>query len=85
MAFVSRTGSALYAKGNYNDALDSLQKGDKNRVLYNNSYLPYYYYYVGSTYYSQGNKEKGIPYLNKIDSIYEATHVLSPELPFCLR
>ena len=82
LAFVSRTGSALYAKGNYNDALDSLQKGDKNRGLYNNSYLPYYYYYVGSTYYNQGNKEKGIPYLKKIDSIYEKKHVLNPELPF---
>ncbi len=82
LAFVSRTGSALYAKGNYNDALDSLQKGDKNRALYNNSYLPYYYYYVGSTYYNQGNKERGVPYLKKIDSIYEAKHVLNPELPF---
>ena len=81
LAFVSRTGSALYAKGNYNDALDSLQKGDINRKLYNNSYLPYYYYYVGSTYYNQGNKEKGIPYLKKIDSIYEQKHVLNPELP----
>ena len=82
LAFVSRTGSALYAKGNYNDALDSLQKGDKYREQYNNSYLPYYYYYLGSTYYNQGNKEKGIPYLKKIDSIYENKHVLSPELPF---
>jgi len=82
LAFVSRTGSALYAKGNYNDALDSLQKGDKNRVLYNNSYLPYYYYYVGSTYYNQGIKEKGVSYLMKIDSIYESKHVLNPELPF---
>ncbi len=81
LAFVSRTGSALYAKGNYNDALDSLQKGDKNRVLYNNSYLPYYYYYVGSTYYNQGNKEKGVFYFKKIDSIYEKKHVLNPELP----
>jgi len=81
LAFVSRTGSALYAKGNYNAALDSLHKGDKNRELYNNSYLPYYYYYVGSTYYNQGNKEKGIPYLKKIDSIYEKKHVLNPELP----
>ncbi len=81
LAFVSRTGSALYAKGNYNDALDSLQKGDKNRDFYNNSYLPYYYYYVGSTYYNQGNIEKGITYLKKIDSIYEKKHVLSPELP----
>ena len=82
LAFVSRTGSALYAKGNYNDALDSLHKGDKNRELFNNSYLPYFYYYVGSTYYNLGNKEKGTPYLLKIDSIYEKKHVLNPELPF---
>lgn len=81
LAFVSRTGSALYAKGNYNDALDSLQKGDKNRNLYNSSYLPYYYYYIGSTYYNQGNKERGVPFLQKVDSIYEKTHVLNPELP----
>jgi len=81
LAFVSRTASALYTKGNYNAALDSLYKGDINRKLYNNSYLPYYYFYVGSTYYNQGNKEKGIPYLKKIDSIYENKHVLIPELP----
>jgi len=81
LAFVSRTASALYAKGSYNEALDSLKKGDVNRALYNNSYLPYYYYYLGSSYYNQGIKEKGVLYLKKIDSIYESKHVLIPELP----
>ena len=81
LAFVSRTASALYAKGNYKAALDSLYKGDVNRKSYNNSYLPYYYFYVGSTFYNQGDREKGVLYLKKIDSIYENKHVLIPELP----
>ena len=80
-AFVSRTGTALYKKEYYKVALDSLFKGDINRDAYNNSYLPYYYFYVGSCYYNMGNKEKGIFYFKKIDSIYQKRHVLNPELP----
>jgi len=80
-AFVSRTGTALYNKEYYKVALDSLFKGDINREAYNNSYLPYYYFYVGSSYYNMGNKEKGVVYFKKIDSIYEKRHVLNPELP----
>ncbi len=80
-AFVSRTGTALYNKEYYKVALDSLLKGDLNREAYNNSYLPYFYFYVGSSYYNIGNKEKGVLYLKKIDSIYEKRHVLNPELP----
>jgi len=80
-AFVSRSGTALYNKEYYKIALDSLFKGDINRESYNNSYLPYYYFYVGNSYYNMGNKEKGIYYLKKIDSIYQKRHVLNPELP----
>jgi len=80
-AFVSRTGMALFEKEDYFSALDSLNKGDQFREAYNNSYLPYYYFYVGSCQYNLGKKDVGIAYFKKIDSIYEKRHVLSPELP----
>ena len=80
-AFVSQAGTALYVKGEYRQAIDSLQKADIIREEYNNSYLPNFYYYLGSSYYSLGDRERGISYLKKIDSIYEARHVLYPELP----
>ena len=80
-AFVSRTGMALYEKGNYVAAIDSLEKGNIFKYAYNKSYLPYYYYYLGSCYYQQGKKETGISYFKKIDSIYKVRHVLNPELP----
>ncbi|MFT4698175.1 MAG: AraC-like DNA-binding protein [Flavobacteriaceae bacterium] len=80
-AFVSRTGMALYVKEQYKAALDSLKKGDINREMYNNSYLPFYYFYVGASYYGQSKKEKGVSYFNKIDSIYESNNTLHPELP----
>ncbi len=80
-AFVSRTGMALTIKGKYKQALDSLYKGDISRSSFNNSYLPYFYYYVGKCYYNLEEKNKGIAYFKKIDSIYESNHILSPELP----
>jgi AraC-like DNA-binding protein len=80
-AFVSRTGMALTMKGKYKQALDSLYKGDISRSSFNNSYLPYFYYYVGKCYYNLEEKNKGIAYFKKIDSIYESNHILSPELP----
>ncbi|PHS63451.1 MAG: hypothetical protein COB12_09130 [Flavobacterium sp.] len=80
-AFVSRSGSALYKTQNYKAALDSLRKGDKIREAYNKKYLPYYFYYLGSIFYNQGNTKEGIKYFKKIDSIYEKRHVLQPELP----
>ncbi|MCF6307148.1 MAG: helix-turn-helix domain-containing protein [Flavobacteriaceae bacterium] len=80
-AFVSRTGTALYKKRDFKAALDSLIKGDIIRESYNKKYLPYYYYYVGSTHYSQENIDEGIFYYKKIDSIYENSRVLQPELP----
>ena len=80
-AFVSRTGMALYVKGNYKQALDSLLKGDIYREMFNKSYLPYFYYYTGSSYFNIGEKEKAVLLLRKVDSIYQEKHVLSPELP----
>jgi len=81
LAFVSRTGMALYVKENYEEALDSLIKGDLIRESYNNNYLPYFYFYAGNSYCQTGKKELGISYFIKIDSIYDKKHVLSPELP----
>ncbi|AVI50268.1 hypothetical protein C5O00_03435 [Pukyongia salina] len=80
-AFVSRSGTALYVKGDYDEALDSLQKADRYRNEFNNYYLPYYYYYVGSIYYDKGEVDKGMQYYTKIDSLYEERSVLYPELP----
>ena len=79
--FVSRTGMALTVKGKYKRALDSLFKGDKNRSGFNDNYLPYFYYYVGKSYYNLGDINKGVSYFRKIDSVYEKNHILSPELP----
>ena len=80
-AFVSRTGTALYIKGNYKAALDSLNKADQYRDFYINSYPVFYNYYVGSIYHDQGKEEEALYYFNKVDSIYDSNKVLSPELP----
>lgn len=80
-AFVSQSGTALYVKENYQAALDSLLKADVIRDQYNNSYLPNFYYYLGSIYYGRGERDKGVEYFKKIDSIYDRKHVLYPELP----
>lgn len=80
-SFVSRTGMALSIKGKYKEALDSLFKGDTNRSSFNKNYLPYFYYYVGKSYYNLGEIDKGVNYFKKIDSVYEINHILSPELP----
>lgn len=80
-SFVSRTGMALSIKGKYKQALDSLFKGDTNRSSFNKNYLPYFYYYVGKSFYNLGEIDKGVTYFKKIDSVYEINHILSPELP----
>jgi AraC-like DNA-binding protein len=80
-AFVSRSGTALYVQGKYDEALDSLQKADQFRNEFNNYYLPYYYYYVGSIYNDKGDVDKGMRYYTKIDSLYEKRAILYPELP----
>ena len=80
-AFVSRSGTALYVEGNYDQALDSLQKADRYRNEFNNYYLPYYYYYMGSIFNAKTEVDKGMQYFTKIDSLYEERGVLYPELP----
>ena len=80
-AFVSKTGTALYVKGDYNAALDSLQKGNRFQDYFVNNYDNYYNYYMGSIYFQQGNQQKGVQYFKTIDSIYEKKNVLYPELP----
>jgi AraC-like DNA-binding protein len=80
-AFVSRTGTALYIKGNYKAALDSLNKADQYRDFFINSYPVFFNYYVGSIYHNQGKEEKALDYFNRVDSIYDSNKVLSPELP----
>ncbi|MCF6296656.1 MAG: helix-turn-helix domain-containing protein [Flavobacteriaceae bacterium] len=80
-AFVSRTGMALHKKGNYKAALDSLNKGDIYREFYNKSYMPYFLYYSANSLYNLGQKEKAIRRFQKIDSLYQNKHVLTPELP----
>ncbi|MDX1461621.1 MAG: hypothetical protein R3359_01090, partial [Marinirhabdus sp.] len=47
-AFVSKTGNALYVKGKYDAALDSLQKAHEYKEYFINSYDTYYNYYMGS-------------------------------------
>ncbi len=80
-AFVSRSGTALFVKGNYDEAIDSLQKADLYRNEFNNYYLPYFYYYMGNIYNAKDEVGKGMQYFTKIDSLYEERGVLYPELP----
>jgi len=80
-AFVSRTGTALYAKGEYKQALDSLDKANTYSDYFNKSYWPLYYYFKGSCLYKLDSKEDAMRYFSKVDSIYEKRHVLHPELP----
>jgi len=80
-AFVSRTGTALYIKGNYKAALDSLKKADTYRDFFISSYPIYYNYYVGSIYNDLGDETHAISYFKAVDSIYEKHQLLSPELP----
>ena len=80
-AFVSRSGTALYVKGEYDRALDSLNKADTYRDQFNNYYLPYYYYYVGSVINKKGDVDESMSYFSKIDSLYEERGILYPELP----
>jgi len=80
-AFVSRTGTALYIKGDYKAALDSLNKADQYRDFFINSYPIFFNYYIGSIYHYQGKEEVALDYFNKVDSIYDGNKVLSPELP----
>jgi AraC-like DNA-binding protein len=80
-AFVSKTGAALYVKGDYNAALDSLQKAHVYKDNFINSYDTHFNFYMGSIYFQQGNEDKGAVYYKKVDSIYETKSVLYPELP----
>jgi AraC-like DNA-binding protein len=80
-AFVSQSGTAYYTRGNYQRALDSLFKADVIRDQYNNSYLPSFYYYVGSSYFDLGEQETAMGYFHRIDSIYQHRKLLFPELP----
>jgi len=80
-AFVSRAGTALYIKGNYAAALDSLHKANEYRDFFVNSYPILYNYYVGSIYHDQGKEIEALGYFKKVDSIYEEHQLLSPELP----
>ncbi len=80
-AFVSRSGTAHYVNKHYNAALDSLEKADQFREVFNNNYLPHYYFYKGSIYNETGRVEEGMEYFRKIDSLYEERNILYPELP----
>ncbi|NNM22038.1 MAG: helix-turn-helix transcriptional regulator [Flavobacteriaceae bacterium] len=80
-AFVSHTGTALYMKGAYQAALDSLNKADQYRDYFIHSYPIIYNYYLGSIYHDQGKEQTALFYFKKADSIYEADQILSPELP----
>ena len=80
-AFVSRTATALYIKGDFTAALDSLNKADQYRDFFISSYPIYYNYYVGSIYSDLGKELKAVRHFEVVDSIYEQRKLLSPELP----
>lgn len=80
-AFVSRTGMALYTSKKFKQAIDSLQKGYKNKNNFNDSYFSFYYFYLGSSFFEKGDTLTGINLLLKVDSVYKINKILYPELP----
>ncbi|MBL4663019.1 MAG: AraC family transcriptional regulator [Flavobacteriaceae bacterium] len=75
---VQRTGAALYFKGDYQRAKDSLNKGFKNRL----DSIDYstYPFYIGSILLKKGAQKKGIAVFEEIDATYRKEKVLYPEL-----
>ncbi len=76
-SFVVNEGINLHIKGDYKTSIDSLQKGydgllDDDKEIAD--------FYLGKSYYELGNKEKGIYYFKKIDSILNKTNDLYPSL-----
>lgn len=84
-AFVSRSASALYLKGDYKSALDSLIKADRKRDFFSDRYENYYYFYKAMCLEKLKKPEKALENFNKIDSIYNTKKMLFPELPLVLK
>ncbi|MEL6809722.1 MAG: helix-turn-helix domain-containing protein [Bacteroidota bacterium] len=82
-SLVERSGDALYFKGDYQAALDSLNKGYHGRKHHGD--YSTYPYYIGSIYLKQGKQEKGIRVFREIDSTYKANEVVYPELAIVYR
>ncbi|WP_430411392.1 helix-turn-helix domain-containing protein [Kordia sp.] len=76
-SFVMNEGINLNKKGDYGASLDSLQKALPHVLPENVSFMNYY---LGTTYYKLDQKEKGLLYFKKNDSILNATNDLYPSL-----
>ncbi|MEL6809721.1 MAG: helix-turn-helix transcriptional regulator [Bacteroidota bacterium] len=75
---VERSGCAMYFKGDYEAALDSLNKGYHGKRDHGD--YSTYPYYIGSIYLKQGRQEQGIKMFSEIDSTYKKDNVVYPEL-----
>lgn len=76
-SFVSNEGMNLNAEGKYKASIDSLEKAyphlneaDKNIANF----------YLGKSYYESGNKNKGLDFFKKIDTVFTATNDLFPSI-----
>jgi len=73
---ISRLGEAYYYIKNYKNAIDSLLKGLKFRQR--PSSILNDYQYIGLSYLYSDNKNKGVKYLKKADSIYNEIKTIKP-------
>jgi len=76
-AFVMNEGINLNKKGDYGTSLDSLEKALPHVMKENVTFMNYY---LGNSYYALGQKEKGLLYFKKNDSILNSTNDLYPTL-----
>ena len=69
-AFVRQVGYTFYYKNNFNQALDSINKGSINNKSANNHLNTYYY--KGNIFDKINNKSKALYHFKKADSIFDA-------------
>lgn len=76
--FVLTSGTSLYEKEKYIQALDSLNKAIPH---INNTSLAISYLYKGEILLKLNEIEQSVKYLKKVDSIFQETNDIFPELP----
>ncbi|MBQ0735792.1 helix-turn-helix domain-containing protein [Aquimarina celericrescens] len=79
--FILSEGINLYKRNNYKQSIDSLRKSlillkeinDKPNIAFAN-------FYIGKNYLKVGNKEKSISFFEQVDTIFQNTNYLNPDL-----
>ena len=78
--FVLSSGVVIHLQQNHVAALDSIHKALKYMEKINDKpNRAVSYYYLGKIYYETGNRERGIPYLKQLDTIFQQQKDILPE------